>query len=116
MDSEFDRVEDLNVAYAECDAENGATGPVTWTEVQFFYAIHATAALDQIKEQAIEDMTFNLIQTAVLWCTLPQQTGIDVGNQGRKFRELLRSHECMYRKRCTSHYIDIVLHPTSHLN
>jgi len=98
LDPGFDRVDDVDRTYAECKAKNGATGSVEWTEVKFFYAIHATSAVDQMKEQALEDLTFFLIQSAILWCTLPEQAGIDLGNGGRKLRELLKSTECKYDK------------------
>ena len=98
LDSGFDRVDDVDRTFAECKAENGATGSVEWTEVKFFYAIHATSAIDQEKEQALEDLTFFLIQSAILWCTLPEQAGIDLGDGGRKLRELLKSTECKYEK------------------
>lgn len=80
---------------AECIAEgNGATGALEWTEINYYYAIHASAALDQEKEEELESMIYILIQTAILWCTLPETIPIDVDGSNRKLHEFLESVKC----------------------
>lgn len=93
------RVSTIDRTYAQCIAgDNGATGTVAWTEINYYYVIHASAALDQEREDDLESMLYMLIQTAILWCTLPQAAAIDVGRGGRKFRQLLESKQCEWTK------------------
>lgn len=94
LESGFDRVDAIDRTYAECSQTNGATGAVEWTEINYYYAIHATAGLDQEKERELETLLYMLIQSAILWCTLPEQDAIDLGDGGRKLRDLLQSQQC----------------------
>ena len=91
------RVSTIDKTYAQCIAgdSNGA-GPVSWTEINYYYAIHASSAVDQEKEEDLESMLYMLIQTAILWCTLPKTPTIDVSGAGRKLHELVESEKCEY--------------------
>jgi hypothetical protein len=91
-----DRVGGIDRTQAECivGASDGS-GPVEWTEINYYYAIHANAALDQVKEEDLQSLLYMMIQTAILWCTLPGGAAVDVGRDGgRQLRALLRSNEC----------------------
>ncbi len=91
------RVSNIDRTDAQCIAgENGATGAVAWTEINYYYAIHASSAVDQEKEDDLESMLYMLIQTAILWCTLPNVVVVDVSGGSRKIRKLLKSEECEY--------------------
>lgn len=92
-----DRVAGVDRSGAVCLAgENGATGPVNWTEINYYYVIHASSAVDGMKEEDLESMMWMLIQMAILWCTLPPAIGVDISRSGggRKLRELVGSEEC----------------------
>jgi hypothetical protein len=97
VDPDFDRVDAIDQTLAECTAANDATGATELTKVNYFYAVHATSALDQRKLFALENMLFSLIQSTVLWCTMPEQSGIDLGaDGGQRFRQLVQSQECKF--------------------
>jgi hypothetical protein len=91
-----DRVATIDRTDAECivGAQDGS-GAIGWTEINYYYAIHATSALDQEKENDLQSLLYMMIQTAILWCTLPGGIPVDVSRDGgRKLREFLRSKEC----------------------
>jgi len=97
LESNQDRVASIDQASAQCIVGgNEGTGPVTWTEVDYYYAIYASSAVDQTKETDLQSILWSLIQTSVLWCTLPPSTPINVGNStgGRKLQELMESDKC----------------------
>ena len=95
-----DRVGTIDSTEAECivgGAKDETNEAVAWTEFNFYYAIHATAALDQEKEDDLQSLLYMMIQTAILWCTIPEPIPVEVsGTGGKGFRQLLESKECKY--------------------
>jgi len=91
------RVSTIDKANAQCIAgQNTDGGPVTWTEINYYYTIEASSAVDQEKEEDLESVLYMLIQTAILWCTLPKAPTIDISGSGRKLYELVESEKCEY--------------------
>ena len=92
------RVSTIDTTLAKCIAggENASGGQVTWTEINYYYTIEASAAVDQEEEDDLESVLYMLIQTAILWCTLPTAPPIDVSGANRKLGELFKSEKCEY--------------------
>eukprot|EP00934_Nitzschia_sp_Nitz4_P007504 Nitzschia sp. Nitz4//scaffold75_size92586//38763//39896//NITZ4_004852-RA/size92586-exonerate_est2genome-gene-0.72-mRNA-1//-1//CDS//3329557696//7494//frame0 len=87
-----DRVSEFDGLEAECNAAgNGATGTVAWTEINYYYSIHSSAALTSDVEAELESYLYAFIQSAILWCTLPENNQIE-----RKMSEALRSKEFLH--------------------
>lgn len=90
-----DRVSQIDRTDAVCISDsNGATGPTAYTAINFYYAVHSISGAEDFKLEDLEAIVYALIQTSILWCTLPDTPGIDVGGGGRKLRELLKSDQC----------------------
>ena len=102
-----DRVSGIDRTNAECvvglnAAAFSGSGVIQWNEFNFYYAIHASAALDQEKEDELQELLFMMIQNAILWCTLPASPPIDVNRDGDRrlnYQELLQTEECKYYRR-----------------
>ena len=91
------RVSTIDRTYAQCIAGGESHGgPVSWTEINYYYTIEASSAVDQEKEDDLESILYMLIQTAILWCTLPKPQAIDVSGSGRKLLSFVESEECEY--------------------
>ena len=99
---EGDRVSDiLSNTDREClPVKNDAWGLTYYTPITYFYTIQSNSPITDDKKEELEDLLYMIIQSAILWCTLPDYNPVvDISrsaNGDRKLREFLTSEKCKF--------------------